>query len=259
MKTRYKIAGITKDVDLKKRKVTGVLNTYNYLDSDGDVIRMGSAKDSILSNGPDSGRGNKIKFLRDHMYSRVIGKFDLLEERTYTLRGEKAEGLYFEGTLADTPLGEDTLKLIQMDALDAYSISFVPLEEVRHKKGAEGYDKALESVINPKEADRWGYITEYKKIKLYEASVVAIGANDMTGTLESKGIMELSARIKVLEDLIRGAGLSDETCKVLEQEAKRVQCDIDKTKAPLEKDEKENLIYSQDEPVRSVWHWSVLA
>ncbi len=57
LETFYKVQDTcnkVKDIDLKKRVVTGMFNSYFFIDSDGDMLLPGAATKSIKERGPGS-------------------------------------------------------------------------------------------------------------------------------------------------------------------------------------------------------------
>ena len=83
------IVGEVKDVDTKKRVITGYLSGFDNKDFDGDIIVKGAFKKSIDE------RKNDIYFLNQHNWSQPHGKFSMLKE--------DSKGLYFESEpLIDT-------------------------------------------------------------------------------------------------------------------------------------------------------------
>ena len=78
MGTFYKVKDnfetITKDVDISKRTVISIPNTYNFFDSDADVLLPGCAAKTISENGPNGNGSAKIKNVKDHNISQRIGK-----------------------------------------------------------------------------------------------------------------------------------------------------------------------------------------
>src|ERR1044072_5578139 len=90
-----------KDVDMSKRIVTGLYNTYNYFDSDYDVLLPGCAKKSINERGPQSSAVAKIKHLANHDWTQMPGKLKVLEERSVEVNGQLVTGIYFETKMVD--------------------------------------------------------------------------------------------------------------------------------------------------------------
>ena len=90
-----------KDVDMTKRVVTGYFNSFNYFDSDADVILPGAFKKSIKERGVESQATAKIKHALFHDLTRLPGKLMKLEE--------DETGLYFETKMSNTTDGNDTL------------------------------------------------------------------------------------------------------------------------------------------------------
>jgi HK97 family phage prohead protease len=140
------IVGEVKDVDTKKRVITGYLSGFDNKDFDGDIIVKGAFKKSIDE------RKNDIYFLNQHNWSQPHGKFSMLKE--------DSKGLYFESEpLIDTSYSSDTLKLYEAGIVKEHSIGFQTI--------LSDYDtKANARMI--------------KEVKLYEGSNVTLGANPDT-------------------------------------------------------------------------------
>jgi len=93
------------DVSTSSRIVTGFFNSYNFFDSDKDVLIMGAAKKSIEERGVNSTAVAKIKHALNHDLTTLVGKLQVLEETTKN----GITGIYFESKIANTTLGNDTL------------------------------------------------------------------------------------------------------------------------------------------------------
>jgi HK97 family phage prohead protease len=171
-----------KDVDNTTRTVTGFYNTCNFLDSDRDVLLPGAAKKSIKERGPKSSAVAKIKHALDHDLTRLPGKIVTLEERTI----DGMTGIYFETRMADTTLGNDTLKNYLEKIYDNHSIGFQYLQMEMVERDAKGWDKLYGQLLNPEEADKTNMMWAVKEIALYEGSTVAFGANQLTPFLGVK-------------------------------------------------------------------------
>jgi uncharacterized protein len=171
-----------KDVDTVGRVVTGFFGTFNYFDSDSDVLLKGSTKKSIQERGPNSKAVAKIKHALFHDLTRLVGKIITLEERDVN----GLSGIYFETKMADTTEGNDALKNYLEKIYDNHSIGFQYLDVEMVDRDAKGWDKAKQNLINPEEAEKQGYMFLVKDIKLYEGSTVAFGANQLTPFLGVK-------------------------------------------------------------------------
>ena len=184
---------VVKDFDLEKRTVTGLYNSYFYIDSDLDMLVTGAAADSILEKGPGTTGGNKIKHLKDHKWDKVIARIDVLDERKVEFEGKTIEGIYFESYYPETQDSTDMLIKIQEGLYDDRSIGFRYLslgvaeqdseDEDRRKRWDEFYPLAL----NPEKADEFGFFWVVKAINMFEGSDVAFGANKLTPMLGVKG------------------------------------------------------------------------
>lgn len=215
-----------KDIDTNNRTVTGILNTYNMVDSDGDILLPGCAAKSIKERGPQSKAIAKIKFCKNHDMCQMPGKFTLLEEREIGGRSV----LYFEAKMSNAQLGTDTLAEYVDGVIDNHSIGFnyvwekVKMIEINTPE----WDDMLTWVLNPKDLAGRNVVFLVKEIKLWEGSAVAFGANMATPflgmaksrTKESVSLM-LDSKLSKLEqglgesikDLMKvksDAGQSDE-------------------------------------------------
>lgn len=171
-----------KDVDTVGRTVTGFYNTYNFLDSDKDVLLPGCSKKSIKERGPKSEAVAKIKHALFHDLTQLPGKIIVLEEKEI----DGIMGLYFETKMATTTLGTDTLKNYNEGVYDNHSIGF-RYEQLEYiDQEAKGWAKAVESLINPDDAAKSGYLFLVKEISLFEGSTVSFGANKLTPFLGVK-------------------------------------------------------------------------
>lgn len=120
--------------------VEGYVAAFRNTDLGGDVILPGAFDASLAA-------GHKVRFLRQHDHSRVLG----------TVLGLKADahGLHGRFKISRTPLGEETYQLLKDGALDSFSIGYLP-DEAEHKEGG---------------------VRELKQLTLLEASVVSLPMN----------------------------------------------------------------------------------
>lgn len=221
--THYKVKGNSiavnvKDIDVSKRTVTGFFNTYNYLDSDGDVLVMGSAKKSIAERGAESNATAKIKHALFHDLNRLPGKINVLKEDTI----DGISGIYFETKMANTTEGNDTLQNYLEGVYDNHSIGFryIQLESINRK--SEDWNKWVDNLINPQDADGFEDIFIVKEISLFEGSTVAFGANTLTPFLGvksgNKDSLELAinSRIDKLGKVLKSGKQSDDAMYSIE-------------------------------------------
>lgn len=204
------------NVDTIGRVVTGFYNCFNFVDSEGDVLIPGCSKKSIKERGPNSQATAKIKHALHHDLTQLPGKIVTLEERT--IGG--ISGIYFETKMADTTIGNDTLKNYLEGIYDNHSIGFQYVQVEHIEKGAKAWDKYVSQLINPEDAEDVLHIV--KEIMLYEGSTVAFGSNSLTPFLgvksNNKDSLKLALidRISKLETTLRNGTQSDEMMKTFE-------------------------------------------
>lgn len=190
-----------KDVDMSKRMVTGLYNTYYYFDSDADVLVDGTARKSVTERGPQTNAIGKIKHALFHDLTLLPGKLLVLEEKEVVVNDMRVKGLYFETKMLDTTLGNDTLIGYQEGVYDNHSIGFRYKNIERVEKGADGWNKWLDMLINPEKANESDVMYIVKEILLYEGSTVSFGANSLTPYLGTKSEDKNTQKIKLFERL----------------------------------------------------------
>lgn len=185
------IVGEVKDVDTKKRVITGYLSGFDNKDYDNDIIVKGAFKKSIDE------RKNDIYFLNQHNWSQPHGKFSVLTE--------DSKGLYFESEpLIDTSYSSDTLKLYEAGIVKEHSIGFQTI--------LSDYDtKASARII--------------KEVKLFEGSNVTLGANPETPFtgFKSLTLKEVNNQHKLILKAFRNGTFTDDTFSLLEIALKQLQ------------------------------------
>lgn len=173
-KVEYRSVVTELRVDMDKRKIFGLANVFGNQDAFGTVFDKGAFKKSIRQKF--TGGKGKVKFLFNHDPFSILG--------TLTKLRENEEGLEFEGLVSDTPLGNDTLTLVQDGALTDNSIGFR-----RQKTELQGDDD------DP--------VLHFTQVELFDVSPVTFGANDLAvigGVREQLG---LAAVDKIVEEVGR--------------------------------------------------------
>ncbi len=228
----YKVRTIeksVKDVDLEKRMVSGMFNTSFFIDSDMDMLLPGAASKSIQERGVDSKKGNKIKHLKDHDWSKNIARIDTLEERRVDFNGRQLEGIYHESFYPMSSDSNDQLIKIQEGMYDSRSIGFQYVNIELIEEGMDDFEKFLGMAINPEVGIEAGFFWVVKEIKLWEGSDVSFGANELTPTLGvksgSKQILQqkLFEKLDTAKSLMKNGNLSDEGFHRLEMEMKQIK------------------------------------
>lgn len=185
------IRGEVKDLDPKRRIITGYLSAFGNEDDVGDIVIQGAFAKSIKE------RHAKIFFLNQHNWSQPHGKFSTLME--------DAKGLYFESMpLPDTSYSNDAFKLYQAGILNEHSIGYQVLQD--------DFDSEGRRLL--------------KEIKLYEGSNVTLGANAETPFTGFKtSIKEINDQTKRILKAVRTGDFTDETMILLEVALKQLQKD----------------------------------
>lgn len=228
-KKHYAVKGCSikatiKDIDTTKRIVTGFYNTCNFLDSQNDILLPGCADKTITERGPNSSAIAKIKHALNHDLTQLPGKITVLKEDTVN----GVRGIYFETRMADTTLGNDTLKNYLEGVYDNHSIGFRYMAGKILERDAHGNSKAKDewnaleqSCINPDDMAKTDWVYAVSEIKLYEGSTVAFGANSLTPYLGVKSgnkkayELMLIDRISKLEHTFKHGTQTDETLETI--------------------------------------------
>jgi len=232
LNTPYKPRTVTKavkDVDLEKRTVAGIFNSYFYIDSDMDMLLPGAAAKSIQERGVGSTKGNRIKHLKDHDWSQNIARLDVLDEREVEINGQKIQGIYHESYYPESTDSTDMLIKIQNGLYDARSVGFQYVNLDLVERGEEDFDKYLAMALNPEVGEEKGYFWVVKEIKLWEGSDVSFGANQLTPIVGVKSgtkdiiQQQLFEKLDICTGLMRNGNLSDEGFHRLDMEIKQIK------------------------------------
>lgn len=151
-------------------------------DDGGDIVLPGAFTETLAAGGRN---GSGVLLLRDHDRKRIPGVWSLLEERK--------QGLFVEGQLAvgenETPLGDETHKLLRMGAIQHLSMGFRSEEfEIDEKRG----------------------VRTLKKVVLWEISIVPFPMATrakITG-VKALDLIREAKTVRELDNALREAGLS---------------------------------------------------
>ena len=176
-----------------KRTVIG--NTYNWLDSHGDVHLEGTFGKSI------SERQNKIWHLHDHE-QKITAKVGI-PSKIYEEKVEWSDlGIKKAGTttalMMDSDIRKDYNNLIFQEYkdgnIDQHSVGmyYVKIDfavnDKEHKAEFKTWNDNIENIGNREKAEELGYFYAVKEAKLVEISAVLQGSNELTPTIEAKDI-----------------------------------------------------------------------
>jgi len=167
-------------VDAQQRRITGYASTFGNVDGTGDVVVAGAYMESIAQKMP--------KMLYQHDSDDLIGVWEVARE--------DGIGLYVEGKIAKTPLGDEVLELASMGALDSMSIGYRVIDSEYDAKG----------------------IRILKKLDLMEVSFVTFPANSQAKITSVKSLdgvpfEDLHRHKEGIEAALRDAGASVKAAK----------------------------------------------
>lgn len=209
-----KFKGLTttlEDFDAAKGTVMVYLSAFGNVDSDGDIIKQGAFRKSLLERGVNSAKP-RIKFLAQHDPLRPIGKWLELTEDERGLRGV--------GKLATASRdGKDYFEFYKEGIITEHSIGF---DVVQGAAKSTHY--------------------EISEVRLWEGSAVTWGANENTPVLAMaksanlEPVDYIAQRIERLNKFLRNGEASDDAFETIELEVKMLftQMKALVIKAPLE-------------------------
>lgn len=181
-KVSYKFfRGIScKELDGEKHVIEIKFASYGNVDSDGDMLIRGCFAKSISERGPESATNRKIAFLWQHDMKDPIGKILSIEERE--------DGAYA------------AVRLSNFEAVPNAKRAWYQLLEGDINQFSFGFEYVWDKLEYDENTD--AFIV--REVKLFEISVVTLGANEMTACIgeiadekELKGYLkELSANNK---------------------------------------------------------------
>lgn len=151
----------------------GYASTFGNKDEGGDIVMPGAFAKSLTVRP-----AAKIKMLRDHDPSRLIGVYKTVQE--------DGKGLHVEGKLIRTTKdGAESYDLMKEGALDSMSIGYRTVDSE--------YDRQRDARL-------------LKQLDLHEISLVAFPMNPMAEITTVKGAIEFDNR--EMEDALVVAGVS---------------------------------------------------
>lgn len=171
-----------KEIDLSKRTVDLIANTYYYYDSVGDVLVDGCCSKSIQERGVNSSLPGKIKHLMHHNWDQNIAKPILIEEALIN----NTKALHAQSYFPETDDAERELIKYQSGMWDQHSIGYRYMNVELVEMKSSNWDEYLKLLINNEDAIEKGFMYIIKEIMLFEYSTVSFGANKLTPYLGSK-------------------------------------------------------------------------
>jgi HK97 family phage prohead protease len=177
-------------VNMEERTFKGYASTFGNIDEVGDIIEAGAFAKSIQERGPNGTKQIKVLWQHDAPLGMP------------TVMLEDSKGLYVEGKISKTVLGDEALELMRDGVVDRMSIGFsIP-------QGKAYYDEEEQ-------------VRKIKEIKLYEFSPVTFPANEMAVVTGVKNL-------ELIRQLANGGELSEEEMKALADMLPQLQALIEK-------------------------------
>ncbi len=207
------------------RTVDVVANTYNFFDTDFDVLVPGCCAKSIKDRGPESKLPGKIKHLSNHNLTKGVGRVDLLEETKI----DGLDVLHANSWMSETADGEETLLKYMEGLIDQHSIGFRYLDLQWLESESEEFDNVVKDLINPDDAINAGFMYLVREIRLFEfSSLDGFGANRLTPFLgiksDNKNVQynNLVAKLDALHNAMRYGQGDKETMNMQELQIKQM-------------------------------------
>lgn len=157
-------------VDEDKHVIEVKFASFGNVDSDGDLLVKGCFAKSINDRGPESSTNRKIAFLWQHDMRDPIGKIMKIEERD--------DGAYA------------TVQLSDFDAVPNAKRAYYQLQEGTLNQFSFGFNYIWDKMEYDEEKDTFIIM----EVKLYEISVVTMGANEETEYIGEIDDMKAFAR-----------------------------------------------------------------
>jgi len=215
-----------KDIDGRRGIITGYFSMFDYVDSDGDVVKKGAFAKTIREQGPSSSKP-RIKHIFNHDPTQPLGVLTELKEDLI--------GLYYESQLGIHSLGVDFVKMVDSGLITENSFGYRTIKFNQVKPWSEW-----------KEGEVARELTE---LRMWEGSnLSAWGANWRTfnsGVKSEILIDKTGKRIDLLIKAMRDGTFTDETFDMLEIELKQIQ----QLFIDLTKEQKQPPAQGTEEPV----------
>lgn len=176
-------------VNMEERTFKGYASTFGNVDEVGDIIEAGAFTKSIQERGPNGTKQIKVLWQHDAPLGMPTVMF------------EDSKGLYVEGKISKTRLGDEALELMRDGVVDRMSIGFsIP-------QGKAYYDDEMK-------------VRKIKEIKLFEFSPVTFPANELAVVTGVKNL-------ELIRQLASGGELSQEEMKALADILPQLQALVD--------------------------------
>ena len=169
-----------------------IANTYNWLDSHGDV-HVGNTFGKSIDE-----RANKVFHLHDHKHevTAKVGKFESIQEVAvqWSDLGVNKQGnttvLLAKSNIKEG-YNKDVFKQYLEGEIDQHSVGMryikldLAVNDEDYKEEYAEWNKYINEIGNKEEAEELGYFWAVKEAVLIEVSAVLMGSNELTPTIEN--------------------------------------------------------------------------
>jgi hypothetical protein len=190
--------------EIIKRTVIG--NTYNWLDSHGDVHLSSTFTKSLKE------RGEKVLHLHDHIYQTTakVGK----PTKVYEQEVKWSDlGIKKAGTTIALMMDSDIIKSYnpvifdqyQNKMIDQHSVGMyytkvdIAADDEDYPEAQKLWKQHIDKIGNKEEAEKIGYFYAVQEAKLVEISAVLEGSNTLTPTIDAKSVETEDLELKEKE------------------------------------------------------------
>jgi hypothetical protein len=169
-----------------------VTNTYNWLDSHGDV-HVGNTFAKTINE-----RENKIFHLHDHKHevTAKVGRTKSLKEVEVLWKDLGVEKLGTTTVLMaeseiDKALNDKVFNLYSKNEIDQHSVGMIyqklalAVNDEDYEDEYKTWKSYIDKLGNPEKAEEQGYFWAVSEAKLVEYSAVLMGSNELTPTIEN--------------------------------------------------------------------------
>ncbi|WLR50040.1 HK97 family phage prohead protease [Bacillus tianshenii] len=206
---KYKSLPTEFKVDEEKREIEAYVSTFDFKDSDGDIVRKGAFSQTVKQDK------SRIKVLWQHDIKSPVGLPKHIEE--------DSKGLYTVSKISKTTLGNDLIILANDGVISETSIGFNTLKD-KWNKGENA--------------------RELLQLKLWEYSFVTWGANSQALVSGVKTLDDVWNHLDVVYELQKevkaGRVLSEKNRQLLKTAIEAMQAVINAAE-PQTQDEPDNL------------------